>query len=300
MRKILGILIFFIAFDTFSQELKANVIVNTDQLQGDKRLDPQLIVDLQTNISGFINNYKWTEHTFQVQEKINCTFQISINDFSGSRYSANVQIVANRPIYNTTYETQIFNFSDMDWEFDYSRSSTINYNENAYVNSLSSLLSFYVYLILAYDYDSYAKLGGQQYLEKAQQIMNSAQSSSDRGWKQADGSNVRAWIIENLINPQQQILREVNYKYHRMALDKFIDKPEKGREIILKCLEEIKQMNQIRPNTITMKWFFTMKHNELVSLFSKAPQAMKQKSYDLLREIDPTHVSIYENILKNN
>ncbi|HTF80325.1 MAG TPA: DUF4835 family protein, partial [Cytophagales bacterium] len=275
------------------------VIVNTDQLQG-SRLDKQLQTDMQTNISNFINTYKWTEHTYEVHEKINCTFQISITGFSGSRYRANVQVAASRPIYNTTYETQIFNFSDMDWEFDYSQSSAINYNENAYVNALSSLISYYVYLILAHDYDSFAKLGGQQYLEKAQQIMNSAQATDDKGWKQGDGNNVRYWIVENLVNPQQQVLREVNYRYHRMAMDKFANNPEKARGVVLKCLEDIKQMNVIRPNTLTMKWFFVMKYNELIQIFSKAPTEVKQKAFDVLREVDPTHINFYENILKNN
>lgn len=298
MKRLLIFYLFLFAFNSFSQELKANIVVTGEQLQD--RLDKQLMVDMQTNISNFINTYKWTEQTFQTTEKINCTFQISITQFNGSKYAANVQIVATRPVYNTTYETPIFNFLDRDWEFDYSQSSVINYNENTYVNSLSSLISYYVYLILAYDYDSFSKLGGTQYLEKAQQIMNSAQSTSDKGWKQIDGSNNRYWIVENLINPQQQILREVNYQYHRHALDKFTENQEKCREVVFKCLQDIKQMNVIKPNTLTMKWFFNTKDNELVSIFSKAPQDMKQKAYDILRELDPTNVDKYNNILKNN
>lgn len=287
-----------IGFQLFSQELKANVIVNTDQIKD--RLDKSFSVDMQNNISNFINTSKWTEHTYQVNEKINCTFQINITNFSGSRYAANVQIAASRPLYNTTHETQTFSFADMDWEFDYSQSSPIVYNENAYVNSLSSLISFYVYLILAHDYDSFAKFGGQTYLDKAQQIMNSAASTSDKGWKMTDGSNARYWIMENLTNPQQQALREANYNYHRMALDKFTETPEKSREVIVKVLEEIKKMNAIRPNTLTMKWFFNMKSKEMVKIFSKAPREMKQKVYDLLRELDPTHTMVYDEILKNN
>lgn len=287
-----------VGFQLFSQELFAKVIVNTDQIKD--RLDKSFSVDMQNNISNFINAYKWTEHTYQANEKINCTFQINITNFSGSRYSANVQVAASRPVYNTTYETQTFSFADMDWEFDYSQSSTIAYNENAYVNALSSLISFYVYMVLAHDYDSFSKFGGQPYFDKAQQIMNSAASTSDKGWKMTDGSNARYWIIENLTNPQQQALREANYNYHRMALDKFADTPEKSREVIVKVLEEIKKMNAIRPNTLTMKWFFTMKSSEMVKIFSKAPKEMKQKVYDLLRELDPTHTTLYEDILKNN
>ena len=149
---------------------------------------------MKATISSFLNNYKWTDHTFQTNEKINCTFQINISSHSGTTYAANVQVVANRPVFNTNYESQIFNFLDKDWVFEYSQSTSINYSENAYVNQLSSLLSFYAYMILAYDYDSYAKFGGQQYLEKAQQILNSAQTSGGKGWTTTEGSNVRAWL----------------------------------------------------------------------------------------------------------
>lgn len=289
---------------SFSQELKANVLVTSEQIKTTEQnqnqtIDRAILINMQTFISDFINNYKWTNHTFQTHEKINCTFQINIQKYSGTQYSANVQIVATRPVFNTTYETQVFNFLDKEWVFDYSQSTTINYNENTYVNSLSSLISYYVYLILAYDYDSYSNLGGQQFLDKAQIILNNAQTTSDPGWKQTDGSNSRYWLIENLTNTQQAAIREVQYSYHRKAMDTFLDNPEKSRKIILKNLEDLKAMNRIKPNSLTMKWFFNMKDDELVSIFSKADSETKSKAHALLVELDATNTDKYATILKN-
>lgn len=299
-KKIFALIICFVGV-LQAQELKVNVIVNTDQLEKNQdRIDQQILTDMKTTISSFLNNYKWTDHTFQTNEKINCTFQINISSHSGTTYAANVQVVANRPIYNTNYESQIFNFLDKDWVFEYSQSTSINYSENAYVNQLSSLLSFYAYMILAYDYDSYAKFGGQQYLEKAQQILNSAQTSGGKGWTTTEGSNVRAWLIENLTNPQQQTLREVMYKYHRQVLDKFTNNQDDTRKILSACLDDLKQMNSIRPNSLTLKWFFNMKENEIVNIYSKAPQDTKQKTFLILSELDPTNIEKYNNIFKNN
>ncbi|MFN8437252.1 MAG: DUF4835 family protein [Cytophagales bacterium] len=295
------VLIFANIFCVFSQELKANVIVNTEQQSktNDARLDKQLVTDMQNNISQFLNNYKWTEHTFQSFEKINCTFLINITNFSGTRYKASVQVSATRPVYNTNYETQVFSFLDSDWEFDYNQSSSINYNENSYVNALASYLSFYVYTILAYDYDSFAKFGGQVYIDKALQIANSAQGSGDPGWKQSDGSKSRAWLIENLTNTQLQAIREFNYIYHRKSLDTFLETPDKSRENILNGLEALRQMNRIRPNTLVLKWFFNMKDSEIVNLFSKANLETRTKAQVALTELDPTGAEKYNTLLKN-
>ncbi len=304
MKNLLYLLLYFIAFiKCFGQEIKGTVIISTDQLGStgnNTYVDKSIINDMQSSLASFLNNNKWTTQTFQTGEKINLTLQINLTEaISLTRYRATVQILASRPVYGVSYETVCFSFIDKDWEFEYIIGQPIIYSENAYTNNLTSLLSFYVYMALGYDFDSFSKNGGTALLDKAFQIGNNAQSANDKGWKSGDGPNSRYFLTENLQNPQLAPFREGMYKYHREGLDIMATDPEGARKKIVEVLEALQKMNQVKVSTLVMRNFFNNKDNELVGIFSQANPEQKQKVYDILRELDPTNSDKYQKIFKN-
>lgn len=293
--------IFLSITTTQAQELDCLVKVNTDQLTSSATggtLDKTVVQDMEQSFMAFINNRKWTPHTYTQLERIKCQIQINITSTTSlTRFIANAQIVSVRPVYNSNYESVVLSFIDKDWEFEYSPSQQLNYNENAYVDNLTSMLSYYVYIILGFDYDTFSKMGGQPYFEKAQQIVNNAQESPYKGWKAFDGTYNRYWLIENLINTQLAPIRESIYEYHRLGLDVIVGDAEGGRSVILNSLNKLKSANDLKPGSALMRFYMNAKGTEIVNIMSEAGKGDKQKAYDILKNIDPTNLEQYNKLL---
>ncbi len=300
------IVVFILAtFTVRAQEFKCILNVNTDQLTSTATggiVDKALVDEFKNVVAQFLNSRKWTNLTYNPIERININMQINIKEaVSMSHFLATLQIQASRPVYGTNYESVILNFIDPNFEFDYILGQQqIDYNENTYISSLSSLMTFYAYLVLAYDADSFAKLGGTPYLERVQAIVNNAQQAPGKGWRSLDGTNTRYSLMDNLISPQLTPVREGFYTYHRMGLDEMSKDVEKARQVILGVLESYKKVNMIKPGTILIRSFFQAKDNELIGMFSEAPPAEKQKVFDIIRELDPTNTEKFQRLLKLN
>lgn len=297
MRKIVTIV--FLAFITqvsFGQELNFKVTVNADQIQTSDRT---VFKDMERAFSNFLNTRKWTNDSFKNYEKINCTLFINISKMpSIGNFTANAQITAARPVFNTNYQTVLFNFADREWEFEYIESQPIEYNDNTYISNLSSILAFYAYIVLGMDYDSFSELGGTPYFQKALTVVNNAQSSNRPGW-QALGSNRNRYVlIENLNNPQMLELRKNTYRYHRLALDTFEKTPDDSRQVVLDVLNNVKKVWSIYPNSIFVISFFDTKATELVNIFSEGNLSVRREAYDVLNTLDPKR-NIYQKIISN-
>lgn len=280
-----------------AQELRCNVIINKDQLSASSTggtINAALLDDMKTQISDFMNNRKWTGLTFAPQERINCNILINLKEVTPNSVTAIGQIQASRPVYGASYESVTMNFIDANFDFDYVQSQPIDYSDNNYANNLSSLLAFYAYTILMFDSDSFAKLGGTPFLDRAQMVLNNASSSPFKGWRTTDGINSRSALIDNLISPQMLPIREGLYPYHRLALDDMQKDPEKARKEILTVLEAWKKVNQIKPGGILLRSILQAKDNELIGIYSEASQEEKQKVFDILRELDPTSIEKFQ------
>ena len=187
----------------FAQEIRCTVAIDTRQLQTTQSVDKQIYNDLQKAISDFVNNRKWTNDKFSAEERINCYITIYITKVpSIGFFEANAQIQVTRPIYGGSYDSNILTFVDREWQFQYNTSQPLDvFNENAYSNNLSSILAFYANVILGIDYDSFSKLGGTDYIQKAFTIANNASQgveNCERGWKAFEDRRNRYWLIENL------------------------------------------------------------------------------------------------------
>lgn len=299
MKKIsIVFLVFIISLTAASaQELKCRVIINDAQVQTTER---QVFKDLQLAITQFMNNRRWTNLAFKPEERINCIIQITIKptDQLGS-YSALTKVQSSRPIYGTSYESILLNYVDKSFNFEYVQSQPLEFSENSVTSNLTAMLSFYAYIIIGLDQDSFGKLGGTPHYNKAQNIMNMAsqQFTNVPGWKAFEADNQsRYWLIENLLSPPLIPIREGLYTYHRLAMDTFEKDADGSRKKIIEVLNKIKTANQQKSRSVLFTIFFDAKKDELVKIFSKGDMQVLTQAKNLLVELDPVNKSKYDNI----
>ena len=285
-----------------AQELQARITVLSDKISS--QIDKKVFKTLQAALINFVNNRKWTNEAYQTNEKINCSFLITLDQEIGDNsYKATLTVQAARPIYNTTYESPIINVQDANMSFRYVEFQPIEFNENrvqgsdAMTANLTAMLAYYVYIILGMDYDSYSLRGGDAYFQKAWNIVNNAPEARDiSGWKQFDGLRNRYFLAENINNSRFALMHDALYAYYRTGLDNFYENEESARAGILNCLNSLNRINTENPNSMLIQFFFQGKSNELVKTFGKANPDMKKRARDLLMKLDVTNVSAYKDL----
>ena len=247
-----------------------------------------------------MNNTKWTNDNFEVEERINCNIQLQISEIpSPGTYRGSMQIQSSRPVFSSSYNTTMFNFQDDDVSFNFTRgNATLVYTPNQFRDNLSSMLAFYAYYVIAMDYDSFSKNGGTKYFTEAQQIVNLAQTASFGGWKSNEsGKRNRYWLIDNALHELFSPLRECNYNYHRKGLDTMYESPEEARKAIKSALDQLMKVAATRPNSLNLLNFLQAKSNELKNLYQDAEQPEKNEIVNLLKRLDPANSSKYQEIL---
>lgn len=291
-------LLLTLQLNTKAQELDFTVSINADIVQTTER---GIFDEMRTAFQRFLNDTKWGDDRFRNNEKIKANLALTIQDQpSIGRFTANAQIQLIRPVYGTSYETVLLNFADRDWEFQFTTSQPLQFNENNFSSNITSLLAYYAYVAIGMDYDSFSPLGGTQFYEKALLIVNNAQNSGGPGWGQFQNRRNRYWLIENLmINNQYEPVRRALYQYHLQALDKFQQTPDDSRNIILETLRAIQSVNRILPNSILIIAFLDAKNDEIINLFSKGQMDVRRNVYNELLKLDPTRRSKYQKIVQN-
>ncbi len=284
-----------------AQELRCNVQIQKPQAQSGSE---QLFQDMQRSIYDFMNTRKWTNHVFENDERIECSILMKISGFTGSRFAATLQVISNRPVYGTSLQTPIINYKEEDnlFEFEYVQNQNLEFNENRHTSNLTAVLAFYAYIIIGLDYDSFSMQGGTEYFQKAQKIVNNAQASNSKGWKayEARKQDNRYFLIENLTNSKYGAIRRASYRYHRLGLDLMHTKLEAGRNEVAESLKFIQRVYRQQPNLFLIKLFFDAKYQELLNIFTESFAAEKTKVYNILKEIDPAHLTKYEKLVKAN
>ena len=287
---------FFFVLKSYSQELNSKVIINTEKLQSSEKL---IFEEMQNSIEQFINNQIWTDDRYESQERINCNFIINIlNEPSSNLYEATVQIVSSRPVYNSSYESILFNHGDRDWVFEYVPSQTLEYVENGFNDNLSSLISFYAHIIIGLDYDSFENMGGNENYQKAWKILNDSQNSGFKGWDQFGSRQNRYWICENFLNPEFRNVREAIYGYHINGMDKFYSEPADSRSIILNNLIKINDVNKKNFNSAILNLFVNAKADEITNIFKGANLSIKRNAFNVLNELSPSNSDLFNKILQ--
>lgn len=278
-------LFFFGSFKLYSQELLCSVEVNTSAIEGTNK---SVFESLQQAITDYFNETKWTNAVFAPNEKLDCKFFLTVKEYDNDRIKGDIQVQLSRPVYNSTYTTSLLNFKDTKVEFDYREGDPIVFNENIWDSNLTGILNFYAYLFLALDFDSFSPKGGQPYFDKAASIVQMAQSSGEIGWRTFEDNKNRSAVLNSYTEANTGMIRDLLYQYHRKGLDEMVTSPDKGRATITESLKNIAQIYKNSPMSVALSIFRDSKLDELVNLYSKAPQTEREEVYDLLLPIFPT------------
>ncbi|MBK7433659.1 MAG: DUF4835 family protein [Chitinophagaceae bacterium] len=300
----LFLLFFLFTGASFAQELNARVTVISNRVGNN--VNQNVFRTLQTALYNFVNTRKWTNDNFLPNEKIECSFLLNLESTSDLNvYNASLTIQAARPVYNTTYLSPIINFKDDNVAFKYVEFQQFEFNENrvsgtdALVSNLTAVFAYYVNMILAFDYDSFSPRGGDLYFQKAQNIVNNAPDGRNiSGWKAFDGVRNRYWLVENMLNSRYTIMHDVYYNYYRSGMDRLYDDEVNARGEVLNALNLINNFNTDNPNKMISQFFFQGKSDELIRIFSKAPQQDKARASELLQRLDITNATKYKDQLK--
>jgi hypothetical protein len=288
----------------FSQELKATINLVTNQVGNN--VNRNTFQTLKTSLVNFLNNRKWSSETYAQNERIECTFLLTIESTEEINvYSASLTIQSARPVYNSSYLSPIINYKDDKIKFKYQEFQQLDFNENrvagndALTSNLTAVFAYYAYMIIGFDASSFSKNGGDIYFQKAQNIVNNAPDGNDiSGWRAFDGVRNRYWLVENVLNSRYSVFNEIYYNYYRMVLDKMYEDEKAGRQELIKVLEQIGTFNTDNPNTMINQFFFQGKSNEIVKILSKATPPEKARCIEILSKVDVTNLRKYKDELK--
>jgi hypothetical protein len=294
MRSILIIFIFLFSITISSQELNCQVSINFDQIRGSNR---QVFTTLETAISEFVNQKKWTDKTVKSQERINCAINIIITKRDNNTFEGSIQIQSTRPVYGTSYEAPILNIRDNDFNFKYNEFDQFIYNPTRFDSNLISMITFYVYVILGVDADTFALNGGDTYLKEAENVTLQAQQSGLSAWSNKVGVQNRFQIIDNLLSPGLKQFRTTMYKYHRNGFDEMAENNTKGKTAIENSLISLDRLyNKVIGNPL-LRLFFDAKADEIVNLYSDGPNTRsKQRLLVVLQKISPNNTAKWRKI----
>lgn len=292
------IIAFVFATNANSQELICSVNVQSASIQGTNK---QIYENMRNALNDFMREQKWTNDKYESNERIECSLNFNITEqISSNEFKGTLTVQSRRPVWGSAYTTTMLNVMDKDIQFRYNEGQPMTFNESSFdQDNLIPLIAYYVYVILGIDYDSFSSNGGAEYWQKAEQICNQAQKSTFAGWKSYDGTQNRYWLINNALDDNHKIFHTQLYNYHRMGLDKMSESVENGREQILGCIDQLRKVKQnVSRNAYLLGLFFTAKSDELVSIFSEAPDIEKSKAMEYLSAADPGNINKYQKIKK--
>ncbi|RLD76678.1 MAG: DUF4835 domain-containing protein [Bacteroidetes bacterium] len=297
MYKKIGILLIslLISMQVFTQEIYCDVQINTQQVEG---TDKKVFETLRTAVFEFMNNRKWTSYSFGIEERIECTILINVSArISSDEFQADLNMALKRPIFNSAYNSTMMNYVDKNFKFTYVEYQPLDFIENTFTSNLTSTLAYYVYIFLGIDFDSFTLYGGTPYFEKAENIVNAAQSSGESGWKSFESQKNRFWLVENYMNPSYKSIRKFMYEYHRLGLDVMYGDANKGRATILKSLDYLVQLKESWPNLFVLQLVMDAKADEFINVFSEGSATEKTRAMNILKKLDPANSSRYEDIM---
>lgn len=276
-----------------AQELSCEVQLDRSQLSGS---DFSFLDDLERQIQEYMNTQSWTDDEFLPQERIVCSMQIVVlESVSLSEFRARLIVTTRRPIYGTSQSTTVARINDSEWQFEYGRGTSLRFDPERY-DPLTSVLDFYAYVILGYDYDTFSELGGTDHFEAARRVANRAEGSGDPGWSSTSSQRNRRQLIGDLLAQRNQPLRRAYYRYHLKGLDRFVEAPEEARKAVIDVVESLQELSQNLSNWYPLDLFFATKYQELTALF--ADGSLQDRAYNLLTQVDPSHSTEYNKLVQ--
>lgn len=280
-----------------AQELQAKVTINHQQIQG---TDASVFDNLQATLEQFINERQWTNLHFQRNERIQCNFNITVTkyDQSSNLFTCRAIIQANRPVYNSSYTTTLYNNTDNNFDFEFAQFDQLDFREENVDNQLTALVAYYAYLIIGLDLDSFSPMGGEDVLQRCMNLTNNAQNLNFTGWKAFDDSRNRFAIINDYLDGAMKPFRQLQYDYYRTGLDEMANNVERGRTNITTALEnDLKKSHEDRPMSLLPQIWTDYKKDELANIYKgHGTQKEKDAVYELLFAINASQNATWDKI----
>lgn len=294
MRKFLALIVFLSTLSLQSQELNCLVTINDDQVIGSNK---QVFRTLERTITEFVNQKKWTNRDVKPQERINCAMNIIITKRDNNQFEGTIQIQSTRPVYGTSYETPVLNIKDNDFNFSYNEFDQFIYNPTTFDSNLISMVTFYVYVILGMDADTFALRGGEQHFKQAENVVLQAQQSGLTAWTNQVGVQNRFQLIDNILAPNMRQFRSVMYNYHRNGFDVLSKNKAQGKQTIENNIITLDRLfNKVIGNPM-IRLFFDAKADEIVNLYSEGPNTRsKQRMLVVVQKISPNNSNKWRKI----
>lgn len=281
---------------SYAQELDARVTINHSQIENTRT---EVFDALQTKLTEFLNNQKWTEIPFRENEKIQCNFNITVNTYNQEENSFECSLLMNcsRPVYGSSYNTISYAVNDADFTFVFTEFDQLEYQDNQIDNNLIALLAYYAYMIIGMDLDTMAPMGGTDYFHMAEDVATAGENLGFPGWKAFGDSGNRFGLLNDYMDGAMEGMREFNYIYHRKGLDRMSEAPDSARAEIVDALDLLQEANRAKSMTKVAQLFTEYKRDELVNIFTKkATKEEKEKAYEVLFSIDASQSNTWEKI----
>lgn len=294
MRNLFVAFICLLSFFTMeAQELNCAITINSDQVG---QTNQQIFRTLERSLNDFVNKAKWTNKVYKEQERVNARMFITISEYESNRFKASIQLQSSRPVFNTSYESPVFNYKDDQFNFEYIEFQPLVYNENVFESNLVGVVAYYVYIILGLDADTFSLEGGNEYYRKAQNIVSQAQGGSYAGWSQSSNERTRFELVDNLLSNTFREYRIAMYNYHRKGLDILSDNNSTGKQVIAGTMRLMETMAKRRPNAFLIQAFFDAKSDEIKDIFSDGPKMDIVQLKETLLAIAPFYSNTWNEI----
>ncbi|MDX9751312.1 MAG: DUF4835 family protein [Flavobacteriales bacterium] len=299
MRRTLAFLLFACGTCVLqAQEFNCQVSVIAPQIAN---AQPRLFQSLEAAIKEFYQSRRFTDQNYAPHERIEINMLFTVTNMpSMERFEGNLQVIYARPVYGTDYTSPILDIVDNQVQFNFLENTQIEFTPERHLNNLSSILGFYAYFILGLDGDTFAPLGGTDFYNLAQQVVNNAQGASETGWKAYEGERNRYWLLDNQVQAVFRPFRELLYTYHREGMDVMTEDVAGSRRTIAQSIERLKTVHQAKPASYNLQVFFNAKYQELVEVFKPAEPQEKAKLFNTLQIIDPGHINQYQNMMRGS
>ncbi len=287
----------FASTEIEAQELNATIKINHNQIQG---TDASVFENLEQTLNQYVNDKQWTNLQFKRNERIDCTFNITVTkyDIVSNTFNCKAIIQANRPVYNSAYSTTFYKNTDNDFNFEFAQFDQIEFNEELVDNQLTALFAYYAFLIIGMDLDTFAPNGGEDVLQRCMNLANNAQNLNFAGWKAFDDDKNRYAFINDYLDASMTPFRKLQYDYYRSGLDEMVNNAERGRTNITTALEQdLKKCHENRPMSMLPQIWTDYKKDELANIYKgKGTQKEKESAYEILFGINASQSNAWNKI----
>jgi len=278
-----------------AQEIKAKVIVNMDQLEQDRRLDVQT---MEKDLENYINNQKFTEIEWQ-GEKVPVNIQIYLSGGNNYQYDAQVFITGQRLIYGQEGgSSTTLRFVEKNWSFEYARGAVFSYNPNKF-EPMTSLLDFYMLIIIGFDMDTYQELAGSKVYELANKIQQLGAAQNAQGYSTISnpGEYTKNNLVSELMEVRYEPFRKLVTEYYMDGLDMMNENKTQATtnlELTIKDMASFKRNNLFSQSALITAFFYA-KSDEVLTIFKGWDSKLV---WNDLMYLDPSNSSKYEDAQK--